>query len=221
MSYKNFSYVYANLPSDEWEVYTTELKNLYKIYGELKDSTTLFVSKDLLKKAALEEFKEVCPVLYSRIKQWNIHTLLYTLAFVVVPPNYESDVHIDTYGIKLNDEDFSIALNFPVINGKNSYTVFYEIEDKTIKNDATHYIKDYSSLNNNNNRPEEVIFYNMETAKEIERVEAVRPYWVNTSIPHRPVNNNHEYRVACSIRFNWALVKMLETNNFSKMYVKD
>lgn len=102
----------------------------------------------------------------------------------------------------IGDEEFAIhvdavdwttrcyALNLPIINCHDSYTVWYdaEINLDPIPGDET------------TNR-KLARFCNEETAKEIDRMPAETCAWINISIPHRPYTKHKELRAIVSARF--------------------
>lgn len=107
-------------------------------------------------------------------------------AIVTTQGNQEFPIHVDS----LEWESRCYGLNLPVLNCEDSYTVWY---DATIIDAPTTYAEDPRNS---------ARFCDISTAKEVCRMTATTPAWVNNSIPHRPVTNHTNLRAIISARFS-------------------
>lgn len=102
-----------------------------------------------------------------------------------------ADPHIDS-------QANSLALNFPLSNCNNSYTVFYD------PNDIDSIIDDI--------KPNGVIYKKIKfktSPREIARYILDQPIILNTQVPHKIFHNSQESRYAISFRFKedpWNLI---------------
>lgn len=100
----------------------------------------------------------------------------------------DSPIHVDT-------EDWqtrSYALNLPVMNCENSYTVFYN----ATKPNPQAYLGDEPVTGWATARG-----FEFDGAVEIGRWNVEKPAWINVCIPHRAENNNSNPRLIVSSRF--------------------
>jgi len=225
--YKNFTYLKANFPESEWDNYKDELLNLYNFYKHpINQDYVTFYTLGLTEHTNLEsrnDFIKICPTLYSRLVNLELDSLVTFLSFIVVPPGFKNNyLHIDTTGVKLNNEDFSIALNFPVLNCNKSYTVWYYLENRIIDNEAVRVIRPESKLDQLRVNPRLAeIYKNKEEAVEVSRFEVVQPYWINTSIPHAIQCDHDDLRIAVTFRFPFSFVDTIKLPKFDKLFLND
>ena len=107
-------------------------------------------------------------------------------AVVTTHGEKEFPIHVDA----LEWESRCYGLNLPILNCEDSYTVWY---DATIIHTPTTYAEDPRNS---------ARFCELQTAKEVCRMPANTPAWVNNSIPHRPVTNHTNLRAIISARFS-------------------
>lgn len=108
------------------------------------------------------------------------------VGYIIVKPGCHFPVHVDsTY-----PQDACYGLNIPVLNATKSYTVFYEVDGYSNNVEKEH-----------DDRVTYATFRDDQIIREIDRVETNQCYWVNVSIPHRPVVEHGNERIICSMRF--------------------
>lgn len=191
-----WTYQYADLPRDEWCIYTKELLDFWTANSNnhVPQKAQFFVVPF---RSKVCEFELHCPTLYCTLKEKNILEFIVAVAFLVVPPNQKTDIHTDS-GTQ------SIALNLPVLNCEKSYTVWYNTTDKLLPGNELAYVKGDSLLGEeqfNNYLDYDSDYFKFNTAEEIDRVECNRPLWINFKIPHRPEVAHTNVRILASIRF--------------------
>lgn len=102
----------------------------------------------------------------------------------------DSPIHVD-------HTDWNVrcfALNMPVVNCQESYTVFYEANSQTPTAPIPEWITDAASYRVGGS-------YREEDCREIGRHNVEHPAWVNVGIPHRAINNSPDMRLIISTRF--------------------
>lgn len=106
-------------------------------------------------------------------------------ALIVTTSNEEFPVHVDA----MDWNSRCYALNLPIQNCDDSYTVWYDAKINTdpVPGDET------------SNRKLARLCYD---ATEICRMPATMPAWINISIPHRPVTYHNKVRAIISARFD-------------------
>jgi hypothetical protein len=106
---------------------------------------------------------------------------------------------------------YSFALNIPVQNCHESWTVWYDAEidyDAPIPEAATAAKYDPGGR---------VI---RGTAREIDRVNSGFSSWVNISVPHRGITLGQESRLNASLRFNPAIKPLIFSNYFQRYLIR-
>ncbi len=107
------------------------------------------------------------------------------LAFITGNQGTSLPLHVDT----LDWTTRSYGLNVPVLNCEQSWTVFYRAQiDRPTQEDAT-------------DPRASAWFCDPDTAEEIDRIESVRPHWINVCVPHRPMVMHQQPRILASFRF--------------------
>ena len=102
----------------------------------------------------------------------------------------DSPVHVD-------HDDWQhrcFSLNMPVVNCKDSYTVFYEANTTKSTAPIPEWVGDDVAYKAGGTFQEE-------DCREIGRYNVEHPAWVNVAIPHRAVNDNADMRLIISTRF--------------------
>ena len=167
----------ANISNEEFQSIRPELAKLLVL--TLQEESYGFIMNDV------SMIPKICPKLTQFLKRNKLLDILSYIVTIVVHPEKEFYVHVDGWE--------SIGLNFPILNCEETYTVWYDTE---ILNDPTHIrpgeieastkICDQSNLEH----------------KEIGRLDATIPSWLNVNIPHRPVVLHNKLRAAISFRFH-------------------
>ena len=102
----------------------------------------------------------------------------------------DSPIHVD-------HTDWNVrcfSLNMPIINCKDSYTVFYEAKDPGPSGPLPSWIVDAASYKVGGS-------FREEDCREIGRHNVEHPAWINVTVPHRAVNDNADMRLIISTRF--------------------
>lgn len=118
---------------------------------------------------------------------------------VSVLNNTDMNVHTDS-----NDPNRIYALNIPVLNCTNTYTVWY-------KEKATNSFKNSSYLSSGNTV--DYNQYDLDKVDEVLRLESSNCAFVNVKIPHRGISMHNKVRFLVSLRFSPDLQKF-EIENF-------
>lgn len=95
------------------------------------------------------------------------------------------DVHTDNY--KNN-----YALNIPLLNCENSYTLFYKTKDRESPVSK--------AVEQTHNLP--YSFYREDQVEIIDKMYLHKPAFFNVNIPHKPVSVTDEVRLILSVRFH-------------------
>lgn len=132
-----------------------------------------------------DKIKQTCPYFYKYLTALKIERHLLRVGFVIVSKP-KRIIHSD-YPAS------SFALNLPILNCKDTYTVWYDSVITAQK--ATEY-----------NSPTWVEvgdspLYEESSAIEIGRIDSNQPHWVNVRVPHSPECNHNNLRINCTIRF--------------------
>jgi len=141
-----------------------------------------------------EEIYEHIPLLLDYLKQIGVEKKLWRIMFSAksLPESRykkQSAIHVDAV-----NKHITHSLNIPIRDCENTYTVWYRGRVELLNQEYNHYI-------GHNEKPlKNFAIVNENSAKEICRVETIRPMLVNTTIPHRGISNT-ESRVLCCIRF--------------------
>jgi hypothetical protein len=194
--FSQWTYQLADFPCDDWHTYSQELKAFWMENSKnlVLEKAQFFVVPIINNK---NDFQLICPTLYSVLKEKNILEFITAIAFLVVPPDQKTAVHTDSGTQR-------IALNLPVLNCDQSYTVWYKTTNKLLAGPEVAYVKDNSLLSAeafDNYLDYDSDYYEFDSAEEIDRVECNRPLWINFKIPHRPEVNHSNLRILASFRF--------------------
>jgi len=131
-----------------------------------------------------------CPVLCEHLQQMKILNWLSFIGFITVNPEMKFPMHIDN-----NPGEFEIALNIPVENCHDSYTVWYNAEIS--KKSPVPYIKTIDAEVENT-----AMLIDEASAVEIGRFSADVPAWININVPHNLVCSHDLIRVGATLRFD-------------------
>ena len=209
----------------KWFFKPVEIDDVGKIQQELLpllkekapdiDSKLIFSGYKHVTKNELISFS---PTLIDLVKKLGVFDRLAYATFVIAASKRISskvpfNIHIDHSDWK----KVSYALNIPVLNCENTYTVWYDTE---LDDDPKGYIKVNSGIGPDewvdeslsmNKMASPIIQKKGTVATEIARLHSINPAWVNISIPHAPVNTTNEPRVLISLRFVPELHDILHT----------
>lgn len=183
----NFTYTPIN---PNWFYSYVDIPNLEQIQKELINLSTYELPSwstnkyyyNILAKTALEK----CPGLAAYLVSVGLLDTTIRLLFSKNIDQQPQVAHVDSY----NPQYCQHSLNIPLVDCKNSYTVWYGTKNTKLL-DGTRY-----------GLPPESNFAScpLEEAIELKRVEVTRPCVVNTTILHRGESNNPN-RTICGIRF--------------------
>jgi hypothetical protein len=107
--------------------------------------------------------------------------------------NSNINVHTDS-----KNSDRIYALNIPILDCKNTYTIWYKQKIGAKQN-----ISSYNSFGNT----VDYVEYNLSDVEEICRLESSNSAFVNVKIPHRGITTHNNFRCLISLRFNPDLTK--------------
>lgn len=156
----------------------------------------------------LDSIRKVCPSLINELKRLGIDDLLIFLALITVRSGSKFPIHID-YPDQARQ---SFGLNIPVLNCKNSFTVWYDAEPM-----AHEYVDSHIMTS-------ELVSASIpcreETAIEIDRCDANVPHWINNYVPHKPVCLHDKFRINASVRFTPKIYELIANGYFEEKLVK-
>jgi len=135
--------------------------------------------------------RDHCPVLCDQLQQMKILNWLSFIGFITVNPAMKFPMHIDN-----NVGEFEIALNIPVENCHDSYTVWYNAEIS--QDPSVPYIKTTGDADIKNT----AMLIDESSAVEIGRFSADIPAWININVPHNLVCSHDLIRVGATLRFD-------------------
>jgi hypothetical protein len=111
-------------------------------------------------------------------------------------------IHVDY----AEDVNF-LTINIPLINCKDSYTVWYNTDidynlpvKETAFNDTVNRLLIYDEASKHEKSSRCGFWCSQDNAIELNRVECVSPMLANVSLPHRPIINHAQLRVLFSLR---------------------
>lgn len=154
----------------------------------------------------VDDVKRNCPALMAQLTEYNLADELKLLAFIIVAPDDEYPIHVDT----LNPGQLSIGLNIPVLNCHDSYTAWYDTEILYHEFMATS-VMDRSTFSSPIST---AIPCDTENAVEIDRCSANYPHWITVVTPHAAVCNHKMLRVNSSLRFDKKIFEMIADGSF-------
>ena len=134
----------------------------------------------------LEILRDEAPSYITYLKELGLYDKWVKSIFV----GTKGDRRWDDSQIHVDSEDWetrSYALNIPVINCEDSYTVWYDVTEY----DFQHQDALYKAARG----------YDLATSTEIGRMPASKTALINVAVAHRPVTNNPNTRLLISTRF--------------------
>lgn len=183
----NWCYSYVDIP------------NLKKIQEELfiarKVCSTPFQNNPYYINFSKETIQDHIPTVLEYLRDIGVEEKLLKVKFSsILPPGQGfrkvSNIHVDVV-----DKHFKHSLNIPIIDCENTYTIWYRGNIRLPDPKMNPF------LGANANPMEYFGVVDDHEAKEICRVETVRPMIINTTIPHRGEWHLRPSRVLCCINF--------------------
>jgi len=174
----------------DWFYSTFNIPNLEKIKEEFLPFRILYVDKiSVFNPLSKDELKDKVPEFCNFLKSVDLYDRWITTSMCTIPPHQNYPLHIDS----LHCKDRFVALNIPIFNCENTYTVWYEAEiDKLI----------WDKLHGHIHATYDAACHcKWETSVEVKRVESKDPMLINVSIPHSVFNPTERYRFLVSSRF--------------------
>lgn len=163
---------------------TLDISNLDQIKKELYDA----IQKDLdgFNAGDTALIKERCPSLTDYLQKINLLDRWKDTG-VVVLNNSSLTIHSDSL-----DPRRIYALNIPICNCENSYTIWYKVKDGV------------KPIVNGYGEPKKMVYsfqYTPEGVEEIDRMESSNPAFVNVKVPHSGISFSDSIRCLISLRF--------------------
>jgi hypothetical protein len=163
---------------------TLDISNLDQIKKELNNA----IQKNTFGFSAVDTntIKESCPSLTEYLQKINLLDRWKDTGMVVLN-NTSLSIHSDSL-----DPQRIYALNIPVSNCKNSYTIWYKANKGVIP------------IINKYGEPKKMVYsfqYKSEDVEEIDRMESSNPAFVNVKVPHSGISFNNSVRCLISLRF--------------------
>lgn len=156
----------------------------------------------------IETTRKTCPTLMEELERLELAHMLKMIAMIMVTPDHEYPIHIDS----TNPARMSVALNMPVLNCQNSYTIWYDA-----KIQYEQYVPEYVI---GDDIAWMAVPCDSNNAVEIARCDANVPHWVNIYRPHVPKCDHTMFRVNASLRFTADIYKVIYSDDFESKYVK-
>jgi len=177
--------------NENWFYSEFQIENLKDIQEEFVKFAKTFNQREIVftpKKK--EQFQEQVPVFVQFLKDMDLYHRWHATAFALVPPNQSYPPHIDSIDASFRSQ----ALNIPIENYENTYTVWYDakILGSIWGNLWGHVDK---TLNTS-------VMCDAKSAKERCRVTATKPMIINVTLPHAVINPTDKVRFLVSTRFN-------------------
>lgn len=163
---------------------TLDISNLDQIKKELDN----VVEKNILGFRAGDTnlIKESCPSLTDYLQKINLLDRWKDTG-VVVLNNSSLKVHSDSI-----NSSRVYALNIPICNCENSYTIWYKVKDGV------------KPIIDKYGEPKKMVYsfqYPLEGVEEIDRMESSNPAFVNVKVPHSGISFSDSPRCLISLRF--------------------
>jgi len=178
--YKKPKYFHDNFYTKFQIELLSVLKNIVGDPTDEKNINTLVSEPDYNK------VKSLCPFLTNYFKIIKLDHLSITPCFLITK-NLSKKIHIDY-------PSSGFALNIPILNCENTYTVWYDAKD-VLSTAAIYSTKSWEE-------PSKSPIFDETTAVEIDRIDSNISYWVNIMVPHAAVYNHDKIRINASLRFD-------------------
>jgi len=176
--------VYKNIP--QWNWFPIEVENLDKIQQEILTTIKyVFPNYEQMPPGFYylnnDTIKELCQNCNEFLKKINLFDRWCNTSIVTTNFGRTIAIHTDAENYK----ERSFALNIPIINCNDTYTVWYDV--------GTAETSKHETLGS--------IVYSDYNAVEIDRMPSSTCAFVNVMRPHRPVTNHSNFRALVSFRF--------------------
>ena len=164
---------------------TLDISNLDQIKKELNN----VIQKDIFGFIAVDTnlIKESCPSLIDYLRKVNLLDRWRDTGVSILTNTHRLSIHSDSL-----DPRRVYALNIPVSNCENSYTIWYKANEG-VKPTIDKY-----------GEPKKMVYsfqYKSEDVEEIDRIESSNPAFVNVKVPHSGISFNDSVRYLISLRF--------------------
>jgi hypothetical protein len=163
----------------------------------------------------LKEFKNACPIFADWLSSKNIQFRdIFAVAWIVVSSNGTKmlPIHIDTDREDNVPFDLMLdvtgeAINVPLLNYDNSYTVWYSAKKLGTTSVPADFVDSpmESVKNIVMNWSNSNMAYDESSAVELARASITHPMYINVNIPHRALNLGKLPRTSLTIRFRHKL----------------
>jgi len=189
-------YKIINIPNQDEIV--KELKNNFPLYfGNITEDRSQFYGCNV------KLVKEVCPLLGNFLRSVNLYDRWLGGGISIIGPSI-MPVHTDS------DKPLRIyALNIPIFNCQDSYTVWYNPIDPTKFEKKEYVSNDVKVISNH---------YSKDNIVELDRVCSDSVVFVNIKTPHHGINHSSNLRALISLRFIPELT-LEEIENFNSLGV--
>jgi hypothetical protein len=163
----------------------------------------------------LREFKNACPIFADWLSSKNIQFRdIFAVAWIVISSNGLKvlPIHVDT--VRDGDVPFELmldvtgeAINVPLLNYDNSYTVWYSATKLGNSSVTADFVDSplESMKNIVMNWSNSNMAYDDSSAVELARASLTQPIYLNVTIPHRAINLGKLPRTSLSIRLRHKL----------------
>jgi hypothetical protein len=183
----------AAIPEEKMLIFSKELHTLHTITQQktpsIPPNTTCFMMV-----FDLSKFDQLCPELnYFLSQEWGIRDHLREVAFVCLSHDLPMQLHVD--GIEID-----IALNMPVLNCHNSFTVWHDTDPENQQLLMGYY--NYNTIDSGASEKLAIAFGPTSELTEIGRCSVNKPHWININVPHQAQSDHSQFRVNASFRFN-------------------
>jgi hypothetical protein len=150
----------------------------------VKSKETIFLRRHPGPTYHCNDFLEICPEINDAFKMFNINCI--SSAFYVMYNNNHSAIHVDSF---VN----TTKINLPILNCKNTYTVFYKTENKF----NTHITEGSNSKTWLLDKQDGLV-------EEVDRVEIDKTTIIRVGTPHRVILSNFEFvpRITLTLGFS-------------------
>ena len=131
-----------------------------------------------------DQIKAQCPKLCSYLRDIDLFDRWDTTGISKLDPHSDLMLH--------SDGRCRWALNLPILNCDQSYTIWYDAERKGNVSNVIVEGQETAAT---------YVRYRADTAREIDRVCSDVPVWVNVHTPHAAINLSKHTRMLLSLRF--------------------
>lgn len=160
-------------------------KELQKLFTATRKQSLVPYTSTFVEIADKQLMHSTCPILMSELRRLELYDNFCCVSFISVESTNEFPPHVDVLA--------DIALNIPLFNCDDTYTVWYDgkLKDQGL---PTYAIGSKVAEISRVAEPRSVV--------EIGRCDANVPHWINVNILHRPETHHDRLRVAASVRFD-------------------